>query len=172
MQPNAAPQHTPTPKKGMSRGKKIGLSIAGVIILFIIIGAASSSSKNANTSNTSTPAKPDTSNQTTSQPAATTPTPAPQFQTLLDLSGSGTKTTQKFTAAADWDLIWSYDCSNFGTSGNFQVMIYNGDGSLSTDNSLVNQLGSKDSGTEHYHKGGTFYLETNSECSWHITAKG
>jgi hypothetical protein len=175
MEDHAAPQHTPATRKGMSRGKKIGLIIAGIFALFIIMGIISASGRNStNTSNTnsSTPAQPDNTSSQQPQPAKANPTPPQQPQVLLDLSGNGTKTTQKFTAASDWDLNWSYDCTSFDNSGNFQVMIYNGGGSLSTDNTLVNQLGSKDSGVEHYHTGGTFYLVVNSECSWHVTAKG
>lgn len=90
---------------------------------------------------------------------------------LLDVTGSGTTTTQKFTAPGDWNLAWSYDCSSFfGGTGVFQAYIYNGDGSLSLQNSLVNQLGANGHGVEHYHHGGTFYLVVNSVCSWHITA--
>jgi hypothetical protein len=51
-------------------------------------------------------------------------------------------------------------------------MVYGADGSLSTSNAPVNQLGAKGADVEHYHSGGTFYLVVNSECSWHITAKG
>jgi cell division septation protein DedD len=153
------------------------LVVFGLIVLGSAIGGSSNTSK-------STPAAPDNSK---SQPAKTdtSPAPAPAAkaapapvptpatpQVLLDLSGKGTKTTQKFTAASDWDLNWSYDCAAFGYQGNFQVYIYNGDGSMSFDNSAVNQLGMKDSGVEHYHKGGTYYLQVNSECSWTMQAKG
>jgi hypothetical protein len=88
------------------------------------------------------------------------------------LQGSGTKQTQKFTAASDWDLEWSYDCSNFGQQGNFIVTVYDSDGTMSFDNTAVNQLGKSGSDVQHYHKGGTYYLSVNSECSWHIVAKG
>lgn len=94
------------------------------------------------------------------------------IQTVLDLTGNGTKTTQKFTVAGDWDLNWVYDCSKFlFGQGNFQVYVYTGDGNISFENTIVNQLGSKDSGVEHYHKGGTFYLVINSECSWSMKIK-
>jgi hypothetical protein len=88
---------------------------------------------------------------------------------IMNISGTGTKTTQKFTVLGDWDLQWIYDCSKFyGGQGNLQVMVYNGDGSISLANNLVNQLGSKDQGVENYHTGGTFYLVVNSECGWGI----
>jgi hypothetical protein len=100
----------------------------------------------------------------------TLPNTAPQ--TLLDLQGSGSKTTQKFTARGDWDLAWTYDCSSFGAQGNFVVMVYNGDGSMSFQNSALNQIGTKGSDVQHYHTGGTFYLDINSECSWSLKTTG
>jgi hypothetical protein len=136
--------------------RNLGAGCAGLIVLLVIIVAATSGSKGP-----STPATADKSPQ--AQAVA---------KVLLDLTGSGTKTTNKFRAAGDWDLSWSYDCSTFGQSRNFQVYVYNGDGSLSIDNSPVNQLGKSGADVEHYHHGGTFYLVVNSECSWHVTAKG
>jgi hypothetical protein len=91
---------------------------------------------------------------------------------LLDIDGNGTKTTEKFTTQDDWDLHYSYDCSAFGQQGNFQVYIYNGDGSLSFANSGVNQLGASGSDVDHYHTGGTLYLVVNSECRWHVQVSG
>ena len=37
---------------------------------------------------------------------------------------------------------------------------------------MVNQLGKSGSDVEHYHNGGAYYLEMNSECKWHVTVKG
>ncbi len=109
------------------------------------------------------------------QSGTSTPTPSAavaESQTLLKISGSGSKTTEKFTVAGDWDLNWTYDCKNFGQSGNFQVFIFTDDGQMSFNNSPVNQLGMSDSGVEHYHKGGTYYLTMNSVCKWSIEVKG
>src|SRR5947209_608132 len=84
--------------------------VLAVIVLFIIIGANSKS-----TPKQSVPAKSDNTTQASSSKAALA---VPQ--TLLNISGSGTKSTQKFTAASDWDLNWNYDCSKFaGGQGNF-----------------------------------------------------
>ena len=154
-------------KKNWFARHKVMSVILGVIVVVVIASAAGSKSP----SKPSQPAAPDKSSTAASTPAAT-PAPAKTPQVLLDLQGSGTKSTQKFTASGDWDLDWSYDCSSFGNSGNFQVFIYTGSGSPSTSNSPVNELGASGSDTEHYHTGGTFYLEVNSECTWHVTAKG
>lgn len=43
---------------------------------------------------------------------------------LLELSGSGTKTTQTFAVKGNWDLAWAYDCTSTGYDGNFIVMGY------------------------------------------------
>ena len=139
-----------------------------VIVLFIIIGS-SGNSKSA----TSIPAPAETGSTVNNQPQAGIETNAPaSTQTLLDITGSGSKSTAKFTAASDWDLNWSYDCSNFGEQGNFIVSIYNGDSTMSFENTGVNQLGKSDASVEHYHTGGTFYLTVNSECKWKIQVKG
>lgn len=107
---------------------------------------------------TTTPAVPDTQETQADQAENTAPV------TLLELSGSGTKTTQSFSARGDWDLEWSYDCSSFGMEGNF---IVSGQGF----NVLgVNQLGPKGSGVEHYHDGGSGHLEIISTCDWTVRA--
>lgn len=143
-----------------------------VVVLFIAIGASGGNSK----SGVSVPAPAETGSTVAAlekKADAPVPTPVPVApQTLLDIKGTGTKSTQKFTAGGDWDLNWSYDCSGFGNQGNFQVFIYNGDGSMSYSNSPVNQLGKSGADVEHYHTGGTFYFTVNSECSWHIQVKG
>lgn len=116
----------------------------------------------------SVPAAPDKS----AAPAAAKATPAPTPQVLLDLQGTGTKQTQKFTARSDWDLNWTYDCTSFGFQGNFVVEVMNGDGTPSLENQAVNQVGKKGADVQHYHKGGTFYLAIDSECDWTVHATG
>lgn len=139
--------------------------VLAVIVLFIIIGASGSSKPG-----TSIPAPAETGS-TVANTATKTEAPA-TMQTLLDITGSGSKSTAKFTAAGDWDLNWSYNCSNFGQQGNFIVSIYEGDGTMSFSNSGVNQLGKSGADVEHYHNAGTFYLTVNSECKWKIQVKG
>lgn len=164
-------------------GNGHGLSIAGIVIsvlllpisFLITIGIIAGVGGAANSSQSSHPAAADKQTIVHSQSAKKAPSqpaPAPTPQILLDLSGSGTKQTQQFTAAGNWDLNWSYDCSNFGTQGNFGVTVYNKDGTPNFDNTPVNQLGASGSDVQHYYKGGTFYLDIESECSWTVTAKG
>lgn len=142
----------------------VALLIAAATLVFggicgIAVGSSSQSNKIA-----------DASNQTPTLAASPVPSPSPQV--LLNISGSGTKTTQKFTTSGqDWDLAWTYNCAAFGDSGNFIVDVKNSDGS-SSDNQGVNQLGANGADTEHFHSGGTFYLEVNSECSWTVKVIG
>ncbi len=145
--------------------KKWWVWVLAAIVLFIIIGASSGGSKGV-----SVPATPETGSSVAAPEKKEATASAPQV--LLDIAGSGSKTTQKFTAGKDWDLNWNYDCSNFGQSGNLIVMIYDGNGSLSYRNTGVNQLGDSGSGVEHYHNSGTFYLVVNSVCKWNIEVKG
>jgi hypothetical protein len=88
---------------------------------------------------------------------------------VLTAHGSGIKTTDTFTVGDEWDLVWSYSCASFGSSGNFIVNI-SAKGQHLTSLAGVNELGARGDGTEHYHEGGTFYFEVNSECDWTIKA--
>jgi hypothetical protein len=109
----------------------------------------------------------------TTPAAGATPSKAPAApQTLLDISGSGTKSTQTFAAHGNWDMTWTYDCTSFGANGNFIVEVYNQDNTLNFDNQGVNQLGAKGASVEHYHAGGTFYLKIDSECNWTVKITG
>ncbi len=90
--------------------------------------------------------------------------------TLIDHQGSGQWTSDTFTAPGDWYISYSYDCANFGSSGNFQVDIAGGDQGFST--SGVNELNTSGSGTTAVHddSGSGVYLSVNSECDWHVIA--
>lgn len=145
-------------------------SLAVPVIALAVLAACKTTDKPSQ----SVPAAPDitttTDAPTTDAPTTAAPTIAAAPQTLLELSGSGSKTTQKFTAAGDWDLAWTYNCANFGGSGNFQVFITADD--PSTLVTPVNQLGASGSSVEHYHDAGTFYFEVNSECNWTVKVTG
>jgi len=148
--------------------KKWWFWVIVVIVFFIIIGSSGDSKPK-----TSIPAPAETGSTVTDNQQASTETKTPAVtQTLLDISGSGSKSTAKFTAGGDWDLNWSYDCNNFGQDGNFIVSVYKGDGTMSFQNIGVNQLGKSDSGVEHYHNSGEYYLTVNSMCKWKIQVKG
>jgi hypothetical protein len=143
-------------KKG-HMARNLGVGCLGLLLLIVIIAVAANAGKSTTTS---TPAVADKS--PSAKPAA-----APKV--LLDVTGSGIKQTQKFTAGGDWDLEWSYDCASFGASGNFVVTAYGSDGLPAV---LTNELGAKGADVTHQHNAGTFYLSVNSECTWHVVVKG
>ncbi len=103
------------------------------------------------------------------QGAAGTGPPAPQHL-LLDQTGSGTNTTARFTAGADWHIDWSYDCSSFAPKGTFAIYVFDNAGSAV--DVAANQLGASGSATSNERRGGTFYLQVNSQCNWHVMVKG
>ncbi len=163
-----------------------------VVLVLVVIGESGNSNPPAQTAETA-PTTQAAQTETASAPTqaavaptkqaapvktASAPTPAPAPapaphvpQVLLQVSGSGSKSTQTFMAPSTWTLDYSYDCSSFGSQGNFQIFIFNGSGAM-VPLSGPNQLGMSGSDTEYYHSGGQLYLEINSECSWTVTAKG
>ena len=55
-------------------------------------------------------------------------------QGSLDLKGSGSRQTKQFTAGANWDLEWSYDCSNLkGAPDRLFISVLDGQGRVSAD---------------------------------------
>jgi hypothetical protein len=102
--------------------------------------------------------------------AAATRAPTARPRTLLDLKGSGIRRSKRFTATGDWTITYSYDCSSFGSAGNFIGSVHDSGGGLV--DLLASELGKKGSGTLHGYLPGTYYLEMNSECSWHVKVTG
>lgn len=155
--------------------KKRWWLLAAVVVIVIIVastaGGGGGSNKPAASDSTGSlggktktadKSKSASKDKKTSKPKSTT------GQVLLKVKGNGAKTTEKFTAAGDWDLAYTYDCSNFGTQGNFAVLVYGDDGNLSLSNQGPNELGNKGNDVDHEHHGGTYYLDVNSECQWTI----
>lgn len=150
------------------------LAAGGAVVAIGIIGSALGGSK---TVPPSAPA-PDASSSALSQPSsalapaqASPSAPAqPPFtaQTLLDISGSGSTSTARYTVggSGDYDIRWSYSEGSFGESVNFQIY---GDGGSDFNVADPNQLGTGGSGVAHvYDDAGTHYLEINSEGDWTI----
>lgn len=161
-QPYGPPPQPPVKQRNWFARHKI-LTGAGVVALTVIIASAASSGGGGGGS------KPAASSDTSSSSAAQQPA-APQ--TLLQQAGSGDTQTASFTAAGDWDLAYSYDCSKFGTQGNFAVEIMGSDGAMSLSNVGPDVIGEKGQDVSHEHHGGTYYLTVISECDWSVTVTG
>ncbi|MGH3291143.1 MAG: helix-turn-helix domain-containing protein [Trebonia sp.] len=100
-------------------------------------------------------------------PAPAAPSSSPPSlagKTIATFSGSGIENTPKFTVPDTWKLDYSFDCSNFGYKGNFQVYEDGGFSGLTVSDLAMSKSGS----TYAYDDAGTHYLEINSECSWQV----
>jgi hypothetical protein len=102
--------------------------------------------------------------------AAATPVPTARPRTLLDLKGSGIRRSKRFIATGDWTITYSYDCSSVGHAGDFIVSVRDSGGGLV--DLLASKLGKKGSGTLPEYLPGTYHLQMNSECSWHVKVTG
>lgn len=176
--PPGYPVRPPSPpKKKSGAGKVIGIVIAAVVVLCgvgVVLTAVNGGGNGGQTAGSvASPAAPVGGPATTAAAAAaTTKAAAPQPpKTLLQLTGSGIKKSNTFTTGDEWTLSYSFNCSNFGSQGNFAVMEYDSSG-MPTD-VLVNELAKSgtDSVPQHV-DGGGHYLQINSECKWSLTVTG
>ena len=95
-----------------------------------------------------------------SAPAAAPTATAPASAVVLTTSGNGMKQTKSFTTGPDWAVTYTFDCSSFGSTGNFIVDEGNG-------NSIANSLAAKGGDTSYQHGDpGQHYLSVDSECDW------
>jgi len=144
------------PRKKHHWIRNIFAGIGALVVLIVIISAVASKG-----SGTAAPASsaPATVAAKSSAPAKTA-----AARTVATFTGSGEANTRRFTVTATWKLIYSFNCSAFGSSGNFQVFE---DGGSDFNGVSVNDLAmSKSSSTWGYDDAGTHYLQVNSECSW------
>lgn len=177
MQPPGAYYAPPTVPTGKPRQKwKTPLIAGAAFVVGIAIGvAAGGGSKTDNSStasgSTSSATSASASAPTSAAPATSAAAPAAPAaaakSVVLQVSGSGIKSTKQFTVADNWSLKYTYDCSSFGTQGNFQVTEQGGD---NDGMPLVNELGNKGSDVTYQHSdAGQHSLSVNSECSWTVT---
>jgi hypothetical protein len=145
--------------------RNAGIGCAGLIVLVVIIIIAAASGNHGSTPSI---AAISPSNSAATAKASTAPAGA---KVLLDKTGSGIGKTAIFTTSGEWEIDYTFDCSNFGQSGNFAITIYDGKGSLV--DIAANQLAAKGSDTVPEHNlSGPYYLDMNSECDWHVIVKG
>ncbi len=156
------------PAQPTKKSHKTRNIILGIIAALVLIGILAGSGKNtpAPTSTTKATVTPKATAQTSTKTTASTPPAQPKV--LLDQSGNGQAQTAAFTTNSNWQITYTYDCSAFGSSGNFMITIDNKDGSPNTD-SGANELGMSGGSTDHYYDAGTHYLQIDSECAWHVT---
>ena len=172
--PPPGPQYPPPRRTHNVRNAVLG-SVGSLVLLVIGIGIGAAATSGGTTTVTNSPAATDQAQPQPSAISSARPTPtAFKSQTLLDVSGSGNYTTQKFRAggSGDYDVYWTYKAGSQGRA-NFEFEADNG-----SDMNLTgpNQLGSGSRGVTHvYNDAGTHYLQVNTEAdSWTlkvVTAK-
>lgn len=169
----------PVPEK-KKRGHGVLWAVLGggggglALILIIVIAVAASPGGQPTKTHKSQPVASAPSPTATPAPTPTPtakpkPAPAAPRVILAPMSGNGTANTGTFSAPNHWKLVYSYDCSSLGSSGNFQVFLYKGDDLV---NILANELGDgvTNKSVDQYTGGSGLHLEVNSECSWTIGA--
>jgi hypothetical protein len=158
------PQQVP-PRRGNRTGRTVLLGVCGGIFAIVVIAVAASSSPSASAPTAAQARSAARAQPTTAARSATAPAP-PAAKTVATFSGNGTENTAQFTVTGTWKLDYSFNCSDFGGQGNFQVFE---DGGQDLNGVQVNALSTGQSGsTMAYGDGGTHYLEINSECAWTV----
>ena len=88
--------------------------------------------------------------------------------TSTQIGSSGS--TPDFSQSGQWLMDWSYNCSSYGSQGNFAVEVNQPAGSSIVDIG-PNELGNSGSGVDYYYDTGQFNLSVDSECDWSITVE-
>jgi hypothetical protein len=157
--------HGRPPRKSWPRRHKVLTVLGGLVALIIIGSIAAAAGGGGNQASPSAPAAAESSPTAAASTSASATPAAATARTVATFSGSGQENTPRFTVTDTWKLVYSFNCSSFGSSGNFQVYEDGGN----DFNLSVNDLAtSKSSSTWAYNDGGTHYLQINSECSWKV----
>jgi hypothetical protein len=180
------PQRAPgsVPRRHLVRNTLIA-SAAGLVLLLVgvSIGAAGKAAKPSPATTVTVTAAaapaPTVTVTRTARRAAAAPAsasaPARSSGVLFTFSGSGIRNSASFTVnSSAVTARYSYDCSAFGSSGNFIADLVSGSPGSGNydDQSIANELGSGGGQTTTVYpqdQGATYHLEVNSECSWSIT---
>jgi hypothetical protein len=172
-QPPFPPQQPPRHKSWPARHKVLtGFLAFGAIVLIGGIASAAGSSRSSPSTlavQTTPPTLPGSVGTHPATHPATEQASRPVASTshvVATFSGSGIENTRKFTVTSTWKLDYSFNCQNFGSSGNFIVTEDGGSDFSGVD---LNDLAvTKTGSTWAYHDSGTHYLEINSECDWTV----
>lgn len=183
-----ASQRTPGSAPRRHRVRNILIASAAGLVLLLVgvsIGAAGKTAKpsRATTVTVTAAAAPaptvtvtrSARNAGLAAASASASAPAQSSGVLFTFSGSGIRNSASFTVnSSAVTARYSYDCSAFGSSGNFIADLVSGSPGSGNydDQSIANELGSGGGQTTTVYpqdQGATYHLEVNSECSWSIT---
>jgi hypothetical protein len=146
---------------------KVWTAVIGAVVLLTIVGTAIGRSSNTTTSSNSTNSANPGLVTTTAGLTLTAPPPSTST-VLLDRSGQGSQRTPSFTTSREWELAYTFDCSNLDGQGTFQFEVQNADGTASDDPG-ASDVALSGGATDDYHDIGQHYLAITSACKWHIT---
>jgi hypothetical protein len=180
------PQRMPGSVPGRHRVRNTLIASAGGLLLLVVgvsIGAAGKTAKPSPATTVTVTAAaapaPTVTVTRTAKPAAaasaSASAPAQSSGVLFTFSGSGIRNSAPFTInSSAVTARYRYDCSAFGSSGNFIADLVSGSAGSGNydDQSIANELGSGGGQTTTVYpqdQGATYHLEVNSECSWSIT---
>ncbi len=179
----APPGRPPGPKKPRRGLKIVGAIIYSFVVLMIGVAIGSAGSKPASPAAASN--SPASSSTTThgstapSSPATTTPpVAAPTNHELIRFIGSGIRNSAPFNVGSGpLTVTYSFNCSDFGQSGNFQAdLLYGNQSRLNSDDQVIaNDLALHGGQTTTIYPsdaGKDYYLSVNSECTWKIKVTG
>ena len=149
-QPSYTPWQRHRSRRSLPRRHKI-LTAFGVIAAFATAGCTAQPAAPAGVTSSAAPST-----------AHSSPAAKPAVATF---TGSGTRTTRRFTVTATWQLAYSFNCLA-GRPGKFQVFE---DGGSHLKGVMVNdRSASFDASTRVHGDGGSHYLKINSECTWEV----
>jgi hypothetical protein len=159
---------------GFRSGKPWKMVVACIgyfFILMMIIGIATSGKSTPTSAPAAQPtastSAPTSAPAQIAAPAVAPSAPAPAapkpvgWQEVITFEGSSIKNTQTFHVDSDnWRISWSTWPGDYGNM-NFQIMTYNGDGSMKEPGVAANVIG-KGSDTSYMRGSGDYYLTINT----------
>ncbi|HEV2412610.1 MAG TPA: hypothetical protein VGS28_02270 [Candidatus Saccharimonadales bacterium] len=183
--------------KSFAKRNKTASIVMGLLLFFVVVGVVGSITSNDTKTNSSPPggigptispsnttqrediaaAESSSANKPTPTTKTTaTPRPVSTPKVLLNMSGNGIQNSAPFlVSTSQLTVIYSYDCSSDGGSGNFIADLEYGiqSSNNSDDQTIANALGSGATNitTTIYPQdpGHNYYLAVNSECGWSVT---
>jgi hypothetical protein len=137
------------------------LSVLGCFAFLIVVSVIASAGSRTGTTPAPATGGVAAAATATAQAAAVKP------HTVATFSGSGEDNTGRFTVASTWKLDYSFNCSSFGSAGNF--IVYEDGGSDLNGVDVDEMATTKTASSWAYNDAGTHYLEIDSECDWTVT---
>ncbi len=84
--------------------------------------------------------------------------------TIFESAGTGSSTSKPFAVKASWAIAWSYDCTNAPKSAAAFAVNVQG----TPAESPITPSGASGIDITHFHEPGTYSLNIESGCSWHV----